>query len=155
MPAKKCYQDHHSPTVVVLVGHGNPEDFPWSLGTLGWEGQCDCGSLGGTWKSRGLSMVPLGLWDVLTGLRDCDGKLGYHSCLPSSPLRRTRLRLPLPSLSSYSSCAVLSCCAFIYGCSYATSILLMMKSFLGEMGSFSSTLHSSLPLPELLASQRG
>jgi len=24
-------------------------------------------------------MVPLGLWDVLTGLRDCDGKLGHHS----------------------------------------------------------------------------
>jgi len=68
-----------SGTVVVLVGHGSPEDFPrspwdfgmgrtvrlwWSwwdmgvlrtshdpLGTLGWEGQWDCGSLGGTWES--------------------------------------------------------------------------------------------------------
>jgi len=76
---------------VALVGHGNPEDFPWSpwdfgmgrtvglwwpwwdmgiprtshghLGTLGWEGQWDWGGLDGTWESRGLPMVPLGLWD--------------------------------------------------------------------------------------------
>ena len=33
------------------------------LGTLGWEGQWDCGGLGGTWESQGLPMVPLGLWD--------------------------------------------------------------------------------------------
>ena len=33
------------------------------LGTLGWEGQWDCGGLGGTWESWGLPMAPLGLWD--------------------------------------------------------------------------------------------
>jgi len=83
-----------SGTVVVLVGHGSPKDFPWSswdmgvrrtsngpLGTLGWEGQWDCGGLGGTWESRGLPVVPLGLWDVLTGLQDSDGKLGHHSSM--------------------------------------------------------------------------
>jgi len=61
-----------SGTVVALVGHGSPGDFPWSpwdfgmgrtvglwwpwwdmgvLGTLGWEGQWDCGGLGWTWES--------------------------------------------------------------------------------------------------------
>jgi len=49
------------------------------LGTLGWEGQWDWGGLDGTWESQGLPMVPLGLRDVLTGLRDCDCKLGHHS----------------------------------------------------------------------------
>jgi len=40
-----------SGAVVVLVGHGSPEDFPGPLGTLGWKGQWDCGGLGGTWES--------------------------------------------------------------------------------------------------------
>jgi len=63
---------------VALVGHGNPEDFHGPLGTLGWEGQWDCGGLGGR-ESQGLPMVLLGLWEVLTGLGDSDGKVGHHS----------------------------------------------------------------------------
>ena len=58
---------------------GIPRTSHGPLGTLGWEGQWDWGGLGETWESQGLPMVHLGLWDVLTGLRDCDGKLGHHS----------------------------------------------------------------------------
>jgi len=53
-----------SGTVVALVEHGSPKDFPWSP----WHFEMgrtvqDCGSFGGTWEYGGLPMVPLGLWD--------------------------------------------------------------------------------------------
>ena len=49
------------------------------LGLWDGKGSGTVVALGGTWESRGFPVVPLGLWDVLTGLRDCDGKLGHHS----------------------------------------------------------------------------
>ena len=59
-------------------------DNPSDSHSLGWEGQWDCGGLGGTWESQGLPMVPLGVWDVPTGLWDSDGKLGHHSSIKMS-----------------------------------------------------------------------
>ena len=48
-------------------------------GTLGWEGQWDYDVSGGTQESKRHPIVPRGLWDVLTGLRNGDGKSGQHS----------------------------------------------------------------------------
>ena len=61
-----------------LLGHGSLEEIPSPLGTLGWEGQWDCDVSAGTWDSRGHPIVPRGLWDVLTGLRNSVGKSGQH-----------------------------------------------------------------------------
>jgi len=55
----------YSETVVVLVGHGSPKDFPWSPWHFGMGMTVqDCGGLGGTWESRGLPWPP---WDFGMG----------------------------------------------------------------------------------------
>ena len=64
----------------VSVGRRESQGHPTvPLGTLGWEGQWDCDVSAGTQESWGHPTVPRGLWDVLTGLRNGDGKSGQHS----------------------------------------------------------------------------